>query len=119
MLQAQGQRTFYSPFTQDLENGTTETIERKIVVDSNRVVIFTSTDFGKDIQRFRVKEIEDCPGPDGNRVFYKCVSKDGKFPTIFILVEKEHRTEEILVLQPATANSKESLYRILVDEEMN
>lgn len=117
VLQVEGQRTFSSPFTQDLQKGTIETIDRTLRIDTNAVMIITNTKFSKDIQRFKVKEIEEKAGPNENKTVYKCVSIDGKFPTIFVLVEKENQVEEILVLQPATRNKAETTYRMLVDEK--
>lgn len=116
-IKVQAQRSFSSPFTQNLQNGTIETIDRTLQIDTNAVMLITQTKFGKDIQQFNVKEIEEKPGPAENKTIYKCVSMDGKFPTIFVLIEKENRVEEILVLQPATKNRAETTYKILVDED--
>ena len=116
-IKVQAQRSFSSPFTQDLGNGTTESIERIIKIDTNEVMLITKTEFGKDIQRFKVKIIEEKSDHQENQTIYKCVSMDEKFPTIFVLIEKENRVKEILVLQPATITKEENLYRMLVDEE--
>lgn len=110
-----GQQVFTSPFTQHLPSGQVEEIQRTIMMNDEKIVITTITEDGKDIQTLMVQEQEQNFDNHGSNVVYSCTSKDGKYPTLFILYN-DTDAPHITVLQPSIEDpQKQQEIRLLLN----
>lgn len=105
------QETFTSPFTQSMDDGTIEAVNRKIVIASELLTIISDTPEGKDIQSLEIVKQEN---NEFGRIFY-CTSKDGQFKSIAELVQNDGAPYLNIFYTSQNYSEKKLSFRILLD----